>query len=103
MRLVDPETQIALSLTYDADGFPVVHIDTATSGGYYDESGQATIEVYLNQELLRPLFVEAQSSISLSTLKDYLGQFDGNPDVTLLASESDPDAIVLASLFAALA
>lgn len=102
MRLVDPETKIALSLTYDADGFPVVHIDTASSGDYYDESGRATIEVYLDQELLHPMFIESEPTLSLSILKDYLNQFDGNPDVTLLASSADPDAIVLASLFAQL-
>ena len=56
MRLFDPKTQLAIDLSYDEDGFPIVKIDTKTSGDYYDETGRPTIEVYLNEELLHAMF-----------------------------------------------
>jgi hypothetical protein len=101
MRLFDPETQLAVNLDYDSDGFPIVTIDTATSGDYYDGDGRPTIEVHLNDELLHPMFADAYEPvvIHLSDLQDYLGQFEGGDEVVLLASATYPEAIVLASLF----
>lgn len=104
MRLQDPETLLAVSLDYDEDGFPIVLIDTLSSGSYYDADGRPTIEVLLDSVLLHSMFADGiPASVSLQALRERLNQFEGNPSVVLQPSASDPDAVVLSHLFAELA
>lgn len=102
MRLYDPQTRLAISLEYDADGFPRVSIETRESGGYYDEQGRPTVEVWLNGEEIRSLFADSPQVTRLSILKDYLNQFDDDPVVLLLPSSDYPDAVILSNFFDAL-
>ena len=102
MRLYDPQTRLAVSLQYDDGGFPRVTIETKESGGYYDEQGRPTVEVWLDGEEIRSLFADSPQVARLSILKDYLNQFDDDPEVLLLPSPDYPEAVILSNFFAAL-